>query len=123
MTSTIANSTTARPNTPGHDKEPRLRLRCPACAADVRLQDGSGYRVCISCGFVMVEREGIVRTLVPERQSYFSRFIREYELVRAAEGRGATSSDYYLELPFHDLTDRNSWQWKIRARSYRAFEK
>ena len=65
------------------------------------------------------EVDGIFRSLPPDRESYFARFIREYELVRAKEGRGSSSPDYYLELPFRDLTDRNSWQWRIRARTWR----
>jgi SAM-dependent methyltransferase len=43
--------------------------------------------------------------------------------VRAKEGRGSSSADYYLALPFKDLTGRNSWQWHIRARTFRFMEK
>jgi len=57
----------------------------------------------------MAEQNGIFRALAPERESHFRQFIREYEMVRAQEGRGSDSSNFYLELPFRDLTGRNSW--------------
>ena len=123
MTSTIANSARPRVDAPTSATGTRLKLRCPVCAADVSRRGDSGQLLCTACGFFIEETEGIARALVPERYSYFSRFIREYEMVRTAEGRGTTSADYYLELPFKDMTGRNSWQWKIRARSYRAFGK
>jgi SAM-dependent methyltransferase len=43
-------------------------------------------------------------------------------LIRAAEGRGGTQSEYYLGLPFKDISGRNSGQWAIRARTFRAIE-
>jgi SAM-dependent methyltransferase len=62
---------------------------------------------------------GIFRCLAPGRELYFRQFIREYGLVRTKEGRGSSSPEYYLELPFKDLTGRNGWQWRIRARTWR----
>jgi SAM-dependent methyltransferase len=50
---------------------------------------------------------------------YFRRFVAEYERVRAKEGRGSPSEQYYLALPFSDLNRSNDWQWTIRARTYR----
>jgi len=43
--------------------------------------------------------------------------------VRAKEGRGSDRPDYYLALPFEDLTDCNVWQWSIRARTFRFMER
>jgi SAM-dependent methyltransferase len=98
-----------------------LRLQCPVCSHSLHtsdLRDGP-HSACSECGFMLSEVDGIFRSLPPDRTSYFAQFIREYELVRAKEGRGSTSSNYYLELPFRDLNDRNSWQWAIRARTWR----
>ena len=64
--------------------------------------------------------DGIWRFLLPEREDHYTRFIAEYETVRAAEGRGADSPEYYRALPFRDLSGRFSQDWKIRARSFRA---
>jgi SAM-dependent methyltransferase len=105
---------------PGDSASP-LRLRCPVCSHSLHpsnLRDAP-HSACSECGFMLSEVDGIFRSLPPARESYFAQFIREYELVRAKEGRGSSSPDYYLELPFRDLTDRNSWQWKIRARTWR----
>ena len=38
--------------------------------------------------------------------------------IRAAEGRGSDTDDYYLGLPYKDASGRNGKQWEIRARSF-----
>jgi SAM-dependent methyltransferase len=47
----------------------------------------------------------------------------EYEFIRAAEGRGSTQSEYYLSLPYKDISGRNSSQWKIRAHTFQIMER
>lgn len=61
---------------------------------------------------------GIVNALSPDRAAHYSRFIVDYERIRAAEGRGSQNDEFYLSLPYKDTSGRNSKQWKIRARSY-----
>jgi SAM-dependent methyltransferase len=51
------------------------------------------------------------------------RFLEEYTRIRHAEGRGAEDAAYYCELPFRDLSGRLTWQWEMRARTYRHFER
>lgn len=77
----------------------------------------------MACGFVFSETDGIYNALPPEREATFRQFVHDYESVRAKEGRGSSCADYYLALPFKDLTGRNSWQWQIRARTFRFMEK
>ena len=72
---------------------------------------------------MFAESNGIYNALPPDRESTFQQFVRDYESVRANEGRGSASADYYLALPFKDLTGRNAWQWQIRARTFRFMEK
>jgi SAM-dependent methyltransferase len=48
-------------------------------------------------------------------------FLADYGRIRTAEGRGASSSDYYRALPFRDLTGKSEGQWQIRARTFRYF--
>jgi ubiquinone/menaquinone biosynthesis C-methylase UbiE len=48
-------------------------------------------------------------------------FLSDYQRIRSAEGRGAGTSEYYRALPFQDLSGRNSWQWHMRARTFRYF--
>jgi SAM-dependent methyltransferase len=87
-------------------------LRCPNCLRDV-----AGIR-CLHCNFLFEQDNGIVRALAPNRFDHYKRFIKEYELIRAAEGRGSESDDFYLALPYEDRTGRNSGQWKIRSKSF-----
>jgi SAM-dependent methyltransferase len=58
-----------------------------------------------------------------DRQEYFGRFTAEYQSIREKEGRGSTSKDFYLALPFKDRTGHNAWQWSVRARTFLHFER
>jgi SAM-dependent methyltransferase len=115
---------------PGENANPDrlLTLRCPACFAalgetplDGLSHLGPTVR-CRRCSFELQEKEGIWNALLPERQAYYARFIRAYEIVRAKEGWGSDSAAFYLALPHRDLTKRNPWVWKIRSRSFRYIE-
>ena len=78
---------------------------------------------CSRCGFTISLVKGIYRALTPERSKHFSRFISDYEKVRDKEGRGSASAEYYLALPFQDLSGRNQWQWSIRARTFKYLQR
>ena len=96
-----------------------LIFRCPACGGSLQPESLLAGMTCRTCWFRLCEREGIWLALLPERRNYYARFIDAYERIRAAEGRGSDTSDYYLTLPFHDLSGRNQSQWTIRARTFR----
>jgi SAM-dependent methyltransferase len=87
-------------------------LQCPRCGADVEELD------CPLCALHLRISNGIVHAVPSERIAHYARFIEEYERIRAAEGRGSESGEFYLSLPYKDTSGRNSEQWKIRARSY-----
>jgi SAM-dependent methyltransferase len=53
-----------------------------------------------------------------ERIAYYAEFIRNYAHIRAAEGRGNTDPDFYLNLPYRDTSGNNRGQWAIRARTF-----
>ncbi len=55
----------------------------------------------------------------PDRRT----FLKQYAIIRHAEGRGSDDPEYYRALPWQDLSGRNNDQWNIRARSYRHFER
>jgi SAM-dependent methyltransferase len=99
-------------------------LRCPACCAALAgtpLADFSqlcGSVRCRNCAFELREEGGIWNALLPDRRAYFSKFVGEYEVVRASEGWGSDSAAFYLALPFKDLTHKNQWIWKVRSRSF-----
>jgi SAM-dependent methyltransferase len=87
-------------------------LRCPRCSANLSTLD------CTKCWFHLHESGGVMHALPPERTEHYAKFVRDYELIRAAEGRGASSDDFYLGLPYHDASGKNGGQWRMRARSY-----
>jgi SAM-dependent methyltransferase len=78
---------------------------------------------CTTCYFQMLKDDGIWRALPPKRASYFQEFMREYQTVREAEGRGSNNPQYYLELPYRDISGHNQEQWAIRSRSYDFLER
>jgi SAM-dependent methyltransferase len=100
-----------------------VQLRCPACRQGPCRPPTVSASCCSGCGYVFSEFDGICHALPPDRESVFRQFVRDYEAVRATEGRGSGSADYYLALPFQDRTGRNAWQWHIRARTFRFMER
>jgi SAM-dependent methyltransferase len=70
----------------------------------------------------MTEVNGILRALTPASKTRFERFVHDYEGVRAKEGWGSQTPEYYLALPFKDLTNRHNWIWRIRARTLRYLQ-
>jgi SAM-dependent methyltransferase len=102
-----------------------LSIECPRCR---RPLGSVGYNTqsvfvpeirCSDCGFQLSHEQGIWKALPSERLQYFDRFLTEYQLIRASEGRGSDDPDFYLALPYRDLTGRNKRQWAIRARTFR----
>jgi SAM-dependent methyltransferase len=98
------------------------QLRCPACHQGPCMSASLSEPSCLACGYVFSEFDGIYNALLPDRESTFRQFVHDYESVRAQEGRGSASDNYYLALPFKDLTGRNVWQWRIRARTFSFME-
>ncbi len=87
-------------------------LQCPRCASRL-----SGME-CYACSFTIHSNDGIMHALPAERFQHFERFAQDYQYIRAAEGRASNNDNFYLNLPYHDITGRNRKQWQIRARSY-----
>jgi len=95
-----------------------VRLRCPICRSGLTDFDSQLERqTCCPCGFEIPEVNGILRALTPQSKANFQRFVHDYEQVRTEEGWGSATPDYYLALPFKDLTNKHSWIWRIRART------
>jgi SAM-dependent methyltransferase len=91
---------------------PGVRLQCPRCRANINKLE------CQFCGLQMSVDNGIVNALPPDRAAHFARFISDYEHIRTAEGRWSHQDDFYLSLPYNDVSGKNTKQWKIRARSF-----
>lgn len=89
-----------------------IRLKCPRCRANL---DGL---ICLFCGFRMRVNRGIVHALPADRATYYAQFIKDYERIREAEGRGSKTDEFYLNLPFRDISGTNNKHWTIRACSF-----
>jgi ubiquinone/menaquinone biosynthesis C-methylase UbiE len=61
--------------------------------------------------------------MLPQRSAYFHEFMTNYQRIRSEEGRGSATADFYLNLPYKDLTGTNQGQWSIRANTFRCFER
>src|ERR1700760_927506 len=102
--------------------EAGIELQCTSCGAKLgslpfgRHLDALSFD-CSHCPFSMRSENGIWQALRPVRGAHFFRFIEEYQNIRAAESRGSLEPEFYLNLPYKDLTGKNTWQWKIRART------
>lgn len=104
-----------------------LQLACPACRASlgglVELELGEEHCLsCLLCKYQLRAVDGVWKAVLPHRQAYFQGFMANYQSIRAAEGRGSAASDFYLALPYQDLTRLNQSQWSIRARTFRYLE-
>jgi len=64
--------------------------------------------------------DGIWRMLPPNRLSYFSQFIEDYERIRRSEGRGSQSATWYRDLPFPSQGTPFADDWRIRGKSYQT---
>lgn len=109
----------------GHALARNIALQCPRChhaLGAIGYNTQSVYAAdihCPDCSFQLRQEQGIWRALPAERLRHFERFLTEYQIVRACEGRGSENADFYIALPYKDLTGRNTRQWAIRARTFR----
>jgi SAM-dependent methyltransferase len=99
-----------------------VKLICPRCKGELRLAAPDQLQ-CEKDALAFRQVDGVWRFLLPERESYYARFIADYEAVRRFEGRFSADASYYRALPFADLSGRFSADWKIRAASFRMLEK
>ncbi len=99
-----------------------FHFACPICRTPLTPLNAARQR-CPADETIYECRDGIWRFLAPDRQAYFDRFMREYQIVRQAERRGSTEASYYRSLPFADLSGRFTADWRIRARSFREFQR
>lgn len=94
---------------------------CPICRCGLAVEGQMAQ--CRQCGRTFEERAGIWRFLPEPRARAFAQFLREYQLVRAAEGWGAAHPGYYRALPYAAQDDPQRDIWRIRAKNYRALIK
>jgi len=106
----------------------RVMLQCPSCHRDlaaIPADDSSQLSVlptCPRCSFWIRKDQGIWLALTPERNARYRKFVEDYERIRSLEGRGSANPEYYLALPFKDMTGANAGQWQIRARTFQFLQ-
>lgn len=103
-------------------REGELTLRCPACGSEAGVL-GTDPSSCRRCGFRLVYRDGILSALAPGKEHFYARFLQEYTCIRKAEKRGSDTSEYYLALPYDDVTGAHRNQWRMRGRTFRHFQR
>ena len=95
---------------------------CPVCQSELATA-GPDVLGCLACDLSYPCVEGVWRMLPYDRLITYQRFIREYETIRRAEGRGSNAPSFYRSLPYEDVSERRSAEWAIRSRSFRVFLK
>jgi len=97
-----------------------LTFACPRCRSPLELL--SPDRMHCPVDQLQFQRiDQVWRMLLPERQDVYTKFIREYETIRRAEGRGSRLAEFYRSLPYRDLSGRMVEDWRIRATSFNVF--
>ena len=112
---------TINPSASADKRSMDLQLLCPACRKGT-IPSPDPDQVCCTCDYRLSTNSGVIQALAPGREEYFQDFFREYLTVRKAEGRGSENPDYYLALPYEDISGNLSWQWDMRGKSYRHLE-
>jgi SAM-dependent methyltransferase len=105
-----------------------VQLQCPQCGALLGTLREDGFPPefscsCANCSFQMLNEDGVWKALTSKRAAHFAQFMREYPVVREAEGRVSVNPEYYLALPYQDLSGQNREQWAIRGRTYDFVER
>ena len=99
-----------------------FRFACPTCRGPLE-QPGSGEWRCPAAARVFAQVDGIWRVLPPERAAAFAPFLRDYTLIRDAEGYGYDQPARYQRLPEADPADPLAWQWRMRAATFASLRK
>jgi SAM-dependent methyltransferase len=95
---------------------PDFSFACPICRT-LLIADGADRLRCPADEQTYPRVDGIWRMLPPERTTYYSRFMHDYETIRQVEGRSSDDASAYRALPY-GVTGRWSADWAIRARSF-----
>lgn len=95
-------------------------FRCPRCQQPLDRESGDGF-FCRTDRLTFERRGGIWRFLLPETAARTAVFVREYETIRRAEGRGWELDGYYRRLPETGRDDPQAAMWRFRAAGFRCF--
>lgn len=90
---------------------------CPCCCAPLRQQ--GDMLICQTDSLQYPRESGTWRLLAPERAEELYVFISEYQRQRVAEKWWSEKPEYYLNLPYTDVTGRQQDLWRLRTRHWR----
>jgi len=96
-------------------------LRCPQCGGKFDLHRDGKVRAlrCRECGARYEIAPEMPRLLLPQRENEIKKFCAQYDALRLQEGWASELPEFYLHLPFRDLSARHPKEWLLRAESLR----
>lgn len=99
-------------------------LRCPQCHGDffLEMRESSYALRCRDCSAGYEVNDHLPRLIIPERLNEIASFCEKYDAVRLREGWASETPDYYVELPFRDLTGKHAHEWQLRTQSFRFLQ-
>ena len=89
-----------------------VRPQCPRCRANLNQLE------CQFCGLRMRVNRGIIHALPQDRAAHYAGFMEDDERIGASASIDSLKQEYYLNLPYKDLSGRDCEQWRIRAHTY-----
>lgn len=93
---------------------------CPKCGGALT-PHGEAVLTCEQDSLSFHRENGIWRFLTPRLIAHYKAFIRDYETIRQAEGRGSSDPEFYRALPFEDRSGNMPKMWQMRAASFKTF--
>jgi ubiquinone/menaquinone biosynthesis C-methylase UbiE/8-oxo-dGTP pyrophosphatase MutT (NUDIX family) len=66
--------------------------------------------------------ERIPRLVISSRARTLEKFCETYDALRLREGWASDVPEFYLHLPFRDLSGRHGKEWQMRAQSFRLVQ-
>ncbi len=77
---------------------------------------------CEACAQRYPVENGIPLLLKPDRAVALEKFCSQYDASRLQEGWASEHPNFYLELPFRDLSGRHVQEWRLRAKSFQLVQ-
>ena len=96
---------------------PSWSFTCPICCAALAVENS--HARCARCDRVYTRCAEIWRFLPTERLAQYERFLREYHIIRNAQGWGRPDAGYFLALPHVAPDDPQRDIWRRRGESCR----
>ncbi|MBI3006620.1 MAG: class I SAM-dependent methyltransferase [Ignavibacteriales bacterium] len=98
-----------------------IGLICPSCHKNLERAENGWACMNESLTFGLVD--GIPDFLLPSRRYEVGQFLDIYQAVRKSEGWGSDNAEYYLSLPYSDMSGKHKANWQIRSKTFETFIK